>query len=138
MTKVFVDSDVILDYFYKRQPFYESATKIIDLCVMQKIIGYTSPLIIANLYLYWEKLPNMNMFYPKLKNLLKFISVLEMDKKVALKGLNSNFKDFEDALQNFTAKKNDDIKTILTINLKDNKKSALNVNTPESFLITIN
>jgi len=52
MTKVFVDSDVILDYFYKRQPFYESATKIIDLCVMQKIIGYTSPLIIANLYLY--------------------------------------------------------------------------------------
>jgi len=78
------------------------------------------------------------MFYPKLKNLLKFISVLEMDKREVLKGLNSNFKDFEDALQNFTAKKNDDIKTILTINLKDNKKSALSVNTPESFLITIN
>ncbi len=48
--------------------------------------------------------------------------------------MNSEFIDFEDALQNFSTIKNGNINSIITRNIKDYKKSALGVLTPESFL----
>jgi hypothetical protein len=48
--------------------------------------------------------------------------------------LNSEFKDFEDALQNFSAAEYGEIKTILTKNINDLKKSDLVILTPETFL----
>ena len=57
-----------------------------------------------------------------------------MDKNVVLSALNSEFKDFEDALQNFSAIENGNIKIILTRNIKDFSKSKLAVLTPETYL----
>ncbi len=57
-----------------------------------------------------------------------------MDKNAVINALNSDFKDFEDALQNFSAMENGQIKIILTRNLKDFKKSELAVLTPETYL----
>jgi hypothetical protein len=50
-----------------------------------------------------------------------------MDKKVVHDALNSNFTDFEDALQNFSATNFGKIKIIITRNKKDFKHSRLNV-----------
>lgn len=57
-----------------------------------------------------------------------------MDKEVVLDALNSDFKDFEDALQNFSAIQNGEISIVLTRNIKDFKKSDLAVMTPETYL----
>lgn len=57
-----------------------------------------------------------------------------MDKEVVLGALNSDFKDFEDSLQNFSAIENGEIKIILTRNIKDYKKSNLAIFTPETYL----
>lgn len=57
-----------------------------------------------------------------------------MDKNAVLNALNSEFKDFEDALQNFSAIENGHIKIILTRNIKDFKKSELAILTPETYL----
>lgn len=57
-----------------------------------------------------------------------------MDKEVVLGALNSDFKDFEDALQNFSAMENGEIKIILTRNIKDYRKSDLAILTPETYL----
>jgi hypothetical protein len=48
--------------------------------------------------------------------------------------LNSKFKDFEDALQNYTAQNNGIITIILTRNSKDFKNSKLAVISPEMYL----
>ena len=48
--------------------------------------------------------------------------------------LNSDFKDFEDALQNYAAEINGEISLIITRNTKDYKKSELGVMSPEDFL----
>ena len=74
----------------------------------------------------------------KISQLLSFIGILQMDKGVIIEALNSNFKDFEDALQNFAAIKAGDIEVIITRNIKDYSKSKLGVMTPEDFLKTIN
>ncbi|MBZ9731498.1 hypothetical protein LB467_17565 [Salegentibacter sp. JZCK2] len=57
-----------------------------------------------------------------------------MDQKVVLNALNSNLKDFEDALQNFSAIEHKEITIILTRNIKDYKRSDLSVFTPETYL----
>lgn len=70
----------------------------------------------------------------KLKQLLIIIDVLKIDKEIVLDSLNSDFKDFEDAIQNFSAIKNRKISIVLTRNIKDYKKSDLAVMTPETYL----
>lgn len=67
----------------------------------------------------------------KLKQLLIIIDVLKIDKEIVLDSLNSDFKDFEDAIQNFSAIKNRKISIVLTRNIKDYKKSDLAVMTPD-------
>ncbi len=52
--------------------------------------------------------------------------------------LNSDFKDFEDAMQNFSAENNTDISVIITRNEKDFTSSSLIVQTPKQFLETNN
>jgi len=138
MTKVFIDSDVILDHFFKRQPFCESATKLLDLCANKKIDGYTTPLVIANVYYVLRKEIGAQELKDKLKSLLNFLEVISMNKNIILKALNSDFKDFEDALQNFSVIEATEISVILTRNVKDYKKSKLSVYTPHAFLKTLN
>jgi hypothetical protein len=57
-----------------------------------------------------------------------------MNKEIVLASLNSEFKDFEDALQNFSATQHGHISVILTRNIKDFSKSKLAVLTPETYL----
>ena len=57
-----------------------------------------------------------------------------MNKEVVSAALNSKFKDFEDALQNFAAIKSGIIDAILTRNGKDFKNSDIAVFTPEDYI----
>ena len=57
-----------------------------------------------------------------------------MDKDTVIRALNSEFNDFEDALQNFAAVKSGDIDAIITRNIKDYHKSEIGVFTPENYL----
>ena len=54
-----------------------------------------------------------------------------------MESIDSEYSDFEDALQNFSAQNNGLINTIVTRNIKDYKKSKLSVLTPEMFLKTL-
>ena len=60
--------------------------------------------------------------------------MIKIDKHVVLDALNSEFKDFEDALQNFSAVQNETIQIIITRNITDFQKSNLAVLTPEIYL----
>lgn len=134
MNKVLIDTDVLLDFFFDRKPFAEFAAEILNLCEENKLKGYTTPVIICNVYYLLRKTANHDLVIEKIKQLLTLIDVLIMDKEVVLDSLNSGFKDFEDALQNFSAVKNGKINIVLTRNIKDYKKSDLAVLTPETYL----
>jgi len=134
MDKVLIDTDVILDFFFDRDPFAEFAAEIFNLCEENKIIGFTTPVIICNVYYLLRKSARHEIIIEKIKQLLNIIDIVKMDKDVVLGALNSNFKDFEDALQNFSAIENKEINIILTRNVKDYKKSELAVLTPETYL----
>lgn len=138
MKSVLIDSDVILDSLFDRKPFADYATIILKMCETGKINGFLTPLIYSNVYYLLRQTAKHEKVIEKLKQLLKITEVLLMDRKVIENALNSEFKDFEDGLQNYSAFNSGNIDLILTRNLKDYKNSELGVFTPETFLKSIN
>lgn len=134
MDHVLIDTDVILDFFFDREPYSEYAAKVLNLCEEQKIKGFITLVAISNIYYLLRKIGKHDIIIERLKQLLTIIDIAEMDKTVVLNALNSQFKDFEDALQNFSAIGKGKIKVILTRNIKDFKKSTLAIMTPEMYL----
>ncbi len=134
MDSVLIDTDVILDLFFDRKPYSEHSEKLLSLCENKTIKGYVTPVIISNVYYLLRKVAKHEVVIEKLKNLLQIVDVLQMDKKVILDALDSDFKDFEDALQNFSAANNRKVNVILTRNIKDFKSSGLAVFSPEIYL----
>jgi predicted nucleic acid-binding protein len=134
MKKILIDTDVILDFFFDRKPFSENSAIILNMCERKHIQGFVTPVIISNSYYLLRRNAQHDKVIDKLKQLLSITDVLNMNKQIIVNALNSDFKDFEDALQNFAAVSNGDIDVIVTRNVKDFKKSEIAVLTPESFL----
>ena len=137
MNKVLLDTDVILDFFFDRKPYSEDTAKILSLCESHKIKGYVTPVIVSNLYYLLRKTASHEQVITQLKLLISITDVLVIDKATILQAMNSLFKDFEDALQNYSAETDKTIDVILTRNTKDYKESALSIQTPETFIKTV-
>lgn len=134
MKRVLLDTDVILDFFFDRKPFSEDAAKVLGLCELKLITGFITPVILSNVYYLLSQTDKHDKIIDKLQQLMEIIEVLLIDKHVIKQALNSDFKDFEDALQNFSAEKDGQIDVIITRNIKDFRKSKLGVMTPKEFL----
>ncbi|MHC1776439.1 MAG: PIN domain-containing protein [Lentimicrobium sp.] len=134
MIKVLIDTDVILDFFFDRQPFSDDAAKVLSLCELNRIHGFVTPVIISNIYFILRHTAKHKKVLEKISHLLKIIDVLVIDKTIVLQALDSGFNDFEDALQNYAAEKKGDVGLIITRNIRDYRKSNLGVMTPADFL----
>ena len=138
MRNILIDTDVILDFFFDRKPFSDNAEIILSYCESNKINGFITPVICSNLYYLLRRTTKHERVIERLSQLLIFIDMLQMDKEVIVNALNSKFKDFEDALQNFAAVKSGNIDAIITRNIKDFKNSKIGILTPDDFIKTIN
>jgi predicted nucleic acid-binding protein len=137
MKRVLIDTDVILDFFFDRKPFSDHAAKVLSLCETGEIKGFITSVIISNVYYLLRQTATHEKVIEKLKQLITITEVLTTDREVILKALNSNFKDFEDALQNYSAELNGQIDLIVTRNVKDFKSSSLGVMTPDNYFKTV-
>lgn len=137
MKGIFVDSDVILDVMLEREPFRENAILAIEKCLDQKLGLYFTSVIIANIYFVARKWYPDKVVRQKIKELLTHIDIINTDKNCVFLALDSNFTDFEDALQNYSAVASRKIDTIITRNIKHYKHSQLAVMTPELFLKSV-
>lgn len=134
MNKIFIDTDVILDFFFDRKPFSDDATQLFMLCEKKIVTGFVTPVILSNVYYLLRKTAKHEKVIEKLKLLINLVEIATINKATILEALNSEFKDFEDALQNYSAQHDKDIQVILTRNVKDYKESRLSVMTPETYL----
>ena len=133
MNKIFVDTDVCLDLLSGRKPFNSIAEKLFSLADLSKIKIHVSSISFANIdYILQSqyKITDSRKILAKFKTL---VTVLAVDDKIIDLAIVSDFVDFEDAIQYNTAIENK-IKVILTRNLKDYKKSTIQVMNPETFL----
>ena len=70
-----------------------------------------------------------------LRKLRVLVHIVDSSEAVVDKALNSDFADFEDAIQYYTLQENG-INILLTRNLCDYKNASLIVQTPEIFLVS--
>jgi predicted nucleic acid-binding protein len=137
MQNVLIDTDVILDFFFDRKPFSDNAAQILALCESKQITGFITSVIISNVYYLLRQTATHDKVVGKLVQLTSIVEVISTDKSTILKALNSSFKDFEDALQNFSAELSGEVNLIVTRNIKDYKSSSLGILTPENYLKTL-
>ncbi len=131
--KLFVDTDIILDLLINREPFYLPAATIFSKADQNELKIFVSSLAFANLNYILSKQYSAAETRKKLITFKTLVTVLSVNDKVLELVLSSNFKDFEDGLQYFTAIENG-IKILLTRNLKDYKAAEISVMSAEQFL----
>lgn len=135
--KVFVDTNIIVDFLTKRQPFDVHAARLfnkadlgaIEACVPTSVFPFLFYLLSKSLPLKkdaWQAVA-------KFRLLVKPLPVIEKTVDLALA---SDFKDLEDAIQYQVAAQNG-AQFFLTRNLQDFKNATLPVMTAEEFLKTL-
>jgi predicted nucleic acid-binding protein len=132
--KIFLDTDVVLDHLADRQPFAEYAHRLLALAETGQLTLCVSSLSFSNLYYLLRKLKGHGdalALLGKLKSLVCVSAVTETEIQSAL---SSKFKDFEDAIQHFTAKAEGGISAIVTRNKGDYSGSEILVLSPDEFL----
>ncbi|MFN3760823.1 MAG: type II toxin-antitoxin system VapC family toxin [Algoriphagus aquaeductus] len=132
----FLDSDVILDYLLRREPFNLPAREIFGFAFNKEIQIYFSSLTVANIHYLLRKQYGNDIALDKISELLSFCKILPVSEREIFAAMKSGFSDFEDAIQHFTAIQNPEIEGIITRNLADYRKSQIPVFTPEVFLST--
>jgi predicted nucleic acid-binding protein len=133
MQSVFVDTDISLDMLATRQPFYAAAARLFTKADKKEIKLHVSALSFSNLHYVLRSENTTAETRRILNNYRILVNVLAVNEKIIDLALQSLFKDFEDAIQYYTAVQHS-IPLILTRNLKDYKHSNLPVMTADDFL----
>lgn len=136
MNKIFLDSDIVIDFLTGRAPFSETILKIINASTKTSIQLHVSSLTFNNVYYIISNVESKNRAKKKIEKLNKLVKVLNVGQKVIDLAIQSKFKDFEDAIQNFCASESG-IEILITRNVKDYKESKLSVLTPVEYLVQI-
>jgi len=131
--KVFVDTDIIYDLLSKRAPFYLAAARLFTLADEGKIQIFISALSLANVHYLISKEKSGDESKQILRKFKVIVHITPLSEKIIDLALNSEFTDFEDAIQYFSAVQNE-VEVLLTRNLKDYKKSQLPVLTAQDFI----
>lgn len=132
---VFVDTDVIIDFLIDREPFSQKSAEIFALAESEKISIYVSSLCFNNIFYITRKIVGFPKAMDLLQKLESLAEILPVGKITIRQALSARFTDFEDGIQNFAAIQESKIKTIVTRNIKDFKKSELVIQTPEEFVL---
>jgi predicted nucleic acid-binding protein len=132
--RIWLDTNVVLDVIFERDGFVEEASELFLLHEAAEVEIIISTLSLANIA-YVVKKRSKDLFLV-IAGLLKWITVVNLERAHFEKNVNSAFRDFEDGLQYFSAADVARIEAIITRNTKD-FKSLIPVFTLAQFLKTI-
>jgi predicted nucleic acid-binding protein len=128
---------VILDLIANRNPFYDSIAKLVTLADDKKLVIVSSPLSFTTVEYILSKYESSEMVLGKLRKFKIICEICDVNEAIVEKALNSNFNDFEDAIQYYSAL-NSNCTLIITRNAKDFKKSSIPIMSAEEFLSSVN
>jgi predicted nucleic acid-binding protein len=133
MNSVFLDSDIVLDFYVRREPHHETALRLFTHLRRSKTRCFTSAVVMANAYYMLNKIENTRYALEKMRKLRKFVSIAPLNESIIDAALSYPFKDFEDSIQ-FQCALHNGIATIITRNSKDYPKDQLKVADPGQYL----
>lgn len=135
MKNLFLDTNVLIDFLANRKPFAEPAAILFTWGLEKKIKIYCSAISFNNIYYILRQTLSHKPTIKLLKELSGLIEIIAASEMVIIEALQSEFKDFEDAIQYYSALSIPGMDGIITRNTKDFSKSLLPVLTPREALV---
>lgn len=134
--KILIDTNIILDIALERQPFAGISTALLKSAHERNFHLFVTATTISDIYYITRKAKGKNIALNFIKDMMRVIDVASVDKQVILDALVSEISDFEDAIQESSARQQQ-IDVIVTRNTNDFKQSQMPIYDPETFLNTI-
>ena len=137
--RVLFDTNIILDVLLNRKEFVEYSANIVGMVESNQIEGYLSATTITTLDYLISKTKNKKQAKTEIIKLLAIFKIAEVNSKVIELSVNSEFDDFEDAVQYYSGECCG-AESLVTRNTKDYKNANLPIYTPEELwgVVTIN
>lgn len=132
--KLFVDSDVVIDFFTDREPHVNPASELFELNGQENTKIYLSAVSINNIYYIVRRFLGHKKTIEVVETLTEMTEIVDTTKNEIIEALKNNFSDYEDSIQYSSALTIKDIDAIITRNIKDYKNSSIAVMTPLNFL----
>ena len=132
--KIFVDSDVVIDFFTDREPHVNPASEIFELNEQGMLKIYLSAVSINNIYYIVRKFLGHKKTIDVIELLTEMTEIIGTTKSEIIQALKNDFSDYEDSVQYSSALTIQGINAIITRNIKDYKNSKIAVMTPLNFL----
>lgn len=126
-----LDTNVIIDFLTDRKPFSTESAKLFSLAEKGKLKLYVTAVSFNNLYNVLKKILSHKETMQVLRELSDLMHTIDTPKEAATLALKSDFKDFEDAIQKFSALSFSKVDAFITRNVKDYKSSDLLIMTPQ-------
>lgn len=137
MKRIFMDTNVIIDFLANRQPFALDAAKLFDLALGGIVKIFISAVSYNNIYYILRQSLTGTATIKLLEELADMTEITDVTNSVIRQSLKSDFKDYEDAIQYYSALSTPEIDFIVTRNTRDFKKSKLPVLTPSEALAAL-
>ncbi len=103
--KLFVDSHLLLDELAEREPFYASAARIWSLCETGVCEGFVSAISFNNVFYIVRRSSNAEVARRALILMRDIFSSVAPDQQILNQAIDSDIRDFEDAIQFFSAQR---------------------------------
>lgn len=134
MSRILVDTNIVIDLLSKRKDFYEEAADLFSRADKKQLQLTISALTFASTNYILSKLKTAKEAREILRKFRVLVEILSLDDKITQLALSDEeFPDFEDGLQYYSAIENH-IDIIITRNKKDFKNSRIPVLTAKEFL----
>lgn len=134
---VFIDTNVVIDLLAKRNPFWPTALRIFDLAERSEITALISPLTLVTVYYILRNVYKVDHteIITKFDVLTSYIQLTDVKASNTVDAMQSNFRDFEDAVLYHGAKNSPDLTDLVTRNSKHFPVTDVAICTPDEFLI---
>ena len=134
VSKLFIDSDVVIDFFTDRAPQANPASELFELSEKGEIELHLSAVSINNIYYIVRRYLGHKKTLEVVAELCNMTEIIGTTKKEIVQALKNNFKNYEDSVQYSSALTIEGIQAIITHNVKDYRSSKIAVLTPLSYL----
>ena len=133
-SKIFIDSDVVIDFFTDREPFVNPASELFDWNEKGYVQLYLSAVSVNNIYYIVRRYLGHERTLAIVEELTEMAEIVGTTRKEIMQALKNEFKDFEDSIQYSTALTIEGIEAIITRNVKDYRRSQIAVFTPGDYI----
>jgi predicted nucleic acid-binding protein len=130
---VFIDTNILLDVLARREPFYADSAQVWTMAETGQITGCISAISLSNLFYIMRQMKGQNRARKALSPLRDIFNLVPFDVQITNQAIDSDIKDFEDAIQFFSAIRAG-ATVLITRNPKDFPGSDIAIQTPTEFL----